>query len=341
MKRLGFGGVVASLIVVITAAPAMACGGLIGPRGSVNLLRTTTLAAYHGGIEHYITSFQFIGGGGAFGSLVPLPGIPSKVERGGDWTLQRLVRETQRQTDSALSAGGVQAQSARSAQVIFETRIDALDITVLKGGGDEVGVWAKDNGFSLPPDAPEVLDFYASRSPIFMAARFDADAAAAQGQQTGDGTPIHLSIPTDTPWVPLRILGLGKQANEVVQADVYLLTDTEPRLLPGARRGLIVDRSERASDSLIQDLRTDKGMEWIPTAGMWLSYLIVDSEASDLTYDLAVSVDGSAPSRIDAGLSRVQAVVSDSRMPVWTAAIVLMLVIVGLARLTFRPAPAA
>ena len=66
----------------LVAAPALACGGLIGPNGAVNLLRTTTLAAYHDGEEHYITAFQFAGGGGAFGSLTPLPGIPSKRREG-------------------------------------------------------------------------------------------------------------------------------------------------------------------------------------------------------------------------------------------------------------------
>ena len=61
----------------------------------------------------------------------------------------------------------------------MKVRIDALDITVLRGGRDAVGQWATDHGFRLPPDAPEVLDFYAARSPIFLAAVFDADAAAA------------------------------------------------------------------------------------------------------------------------------------------------------------------
>ena len=92
----------------------------------------------------------------------------------------------------------------------MEVTIDALDITVLRGGADEVGTWATDHGFRLPPDAPEVLDFYAQRSPIFLAAAFDADAAAARGQNVGDGTPVHITIPTDNPWVPLRILALGK-----------------------------------------------------------------------------------------------------------------------------------
>ena len=79
----------------------------------------------------------------------------------------------------------------------------------------EVGLWIealiafmRDN--NIPPDALEVLDFYAARSPIFMAAIFDADAAKARGQEIGDGTSVHITIPTNNPWVPLRILGTGK-----------------------------------------------------------------------------------------------------------------------------------
>ena len=79
--------------------------------------------------------------------------------------------------------------------MILETEIDALDITVLEGGGDEVGTWARDNGFLLTPDAPEMLDFYGHRSQIFMAARFDAARAAELGQTAGDGTPDHADDP--------------------------------------------------------------------------------------------------------------------------------------------------
>src|SRR6476469_3733348 len=86
--------VLAGAIVVGSPLSAEACAGLIGSNGAVNLGRTTTLAAYHDGEEHYVTAFQFLGGGGQFGTLIPLPGVPSKVEKGGAWTLQRLVRET-------------------------------------------------------------------------------------------------------------------------------------------------------------------------------------------------------------------------------------------------------
>src|SRR6266852_6305298 len=81
-------------MLVGAASPALACAGLIGSNGAVNLGRTTTLAAYHDGVEHYVTAFEFQGGGGQFGTLIPLPGVPSSVERGGAWTLQRLERET-------------------------------------------------------------------------------------------------------------------------------------------------------------------------------------------------------------------------------------------------------
>ena len=66
--------------VLLVAQPALACGGLVGPGGTVQLARTTTLAAYHQGVEHYLTSFTYSGGGAKFGSIVPLPGVPSEVQ---------------------------------------------------------------------------------------------------------------------------------------------------------------------------------------------------------------------------------------------------------------------
>ncbi len=294
MRRLLLAFPALALALLLTTSPAYACGGLIGPNGAVNLTRTTTFAGYHDGIEHYVTAFSYAGGGGAFGSIVPLPGVPSDVVRGGDWTLQRLVRETTPVTRFAPLAATFAL--ADSAQVLFQTRIDALDVTVLKGGGAAVGTWAKDHGFRLPPDAPEVLDFYAARSPIFLAAVFDADAAAKRGQRVGDGTPVHITIPTANPWVPLRILGLGKLPAERVNADVFLLTDRRPALLPAPSPALRLDYDSSASRSLLDDLRSDKGMDWIP-ASAWLTKLRVDAAAGELRYDLAIDAKGASMAR--------------------------------------------
>src|SRR5436853_225471 len=193
MRRFTIACAVSAVFIGLAAGPAMACGGLIGRNGSVNLLLTTTLTCYHDGAEHYLPT----------------------------------------------------------------------------------------------PDTPPVLDFYANRSPIFLAARFDADAARAKGVALGDGTPVHITIPTSNPWVPLRILGVGLQPGERVAADVFLLTDQKPALLPDDNApGLTVARQQPASDLLLNDLRTDKGGSWVP-ASSWLTYLKVDAAPSDLSYDLA------------------------------------------------------
>jgi hypothetical protein len=307
MRRFLLATAVGALFLGVAAGPALACGGLIGRNGAVNLIRTTTLAAYADGVEHYVTSFQFAGAGGEFGSIVPLPGIPTNVERGGDWTLQRLVREVTPVREVALAVSRANSgASSDAAEVLLKTQVDALDLTVLRGGAASIGEWAAQNGFLLPPDAPEVLDFYAQRSPIFLAAKFDADAARQRGTAIGDGTPVHLTIPTDNPWVPLRILALGRQPQERVEADVFLLTPDRPTLLPGfGARGLSVERFEPASDGLLADLRSDKGMDWVP-ADMWLSFLRVSAAPGDLTYDLAVDATGAGqPSRVAAGLEAV------------------------------------
>ena len=295
MRRSTASTLLALCLVVGAAAPALACAGLVAPNGSVRLVRTATLAGYHDRIEHYITSFQFQGGGAKFGSITPLPDIPSKVTRGGDWTLQRLQQET---APPAPTAAEGDSASAPRAEELYETEIDGLRITILRGGSRAVGRWAKNEGFALSPDAPEVLRFYARRSKIFMAARFIPEKAEEEQLENGDGVPIHLRIPTDNPWVPLRILALGKKPAADVTADVYLLTHGEPTLLPTpaspGERGLVKERSEQASKSLLDDLRSDKGMKWIPSK-MWLTYLRVDSEAGKLTYDLSVGTKATGP----------------------------------------------
>jgi hypothetical protein len=321
-RRLPAALIGASLALLLVAGPTLACGGLIGPNGAVNLLRTTTFAGYHQGVEHYVTSFEFAGGGGAFGSITPLPGVPSAVEKGGDWTLQRLIRETTPQRlDIGLAFG---APASQSAEVLMEVTIDALDITVLKGGSAEVGKWAGDNGFRLPPDAPEVLEFYAKRSPIFLAAVFDANAAKERGQEIGDGTPVHISIPTTNPWVPIRILALGKTGQERIDADVFLLTDTAPVFLPAptGSNGMRLEHSDRANVTLLNDLRSDRGMEWVPRSA-WLTKIAVDASAPQLSYDLAIDASGQGvPSWVQAGFDAPEPIVVEIENATWSRLVV-------------------
>src|SRR5258708_11075620 len=134
-----------------------------------------------------------------------------------------------------------------------------------------------------------MLNFYAVRSPIFLTATFDPAAEAARGLHLGDGTPVDIAIPLSNPWVPLHILSLAKDPHDIVQADVFMLSDRQPALLSGPGVALRVSRP--AEPSLLNDLRSDRGMGWIPTSAS-LSYVTVTAPPSSLTHDLASDVSG-------------------------------------------------
>ena len=75
-------------------------------------------------------------------------------------------------------------------------------------------------------------------------------------------------------------------------------------LLPDPNaNGLKLQVSEPASAGLLKDLRSDKGMGWIPQHA-WLSKVRIDGNASDLRFDLAIDASGRGqPSLRDAGLA--------------------------------------
>ena len=97
-----------------------------------------------------------------------------------------------------------------------------------------------------------------------------------------------LTIPTDEPWVPLRILGLGLDKSQAVEADVFLLTDDEPKLLAGGR-GLRLERSEQR-DARRCSPTCAPTRAWSGCRDRCGSRTCsCDAPAGDLDYDLAVS----------------------------------------------------
>jgi hypothetical protein len=171
-----------------------------------------------------------------------------------------------------------------------------------------------------------------------MAVRFNLARAEGKGLQAGDGIPVHVTIPTDRPWVPLRILGLGRSADEIVEADVFLLNEKKPQLMPGmdeagSSDGLVHERSERASEALLTDLAGDRGMDWLPTEDMWLDYIRINTPAEDLDHDLAISVDGETPSPVDAGYALAGTTIPRGEStPAWAwlmGVLLLLLVLMG------------
>jgi hypothetical protein len=280
-------------LMVVGGTAALACGGLVAPGHAEVLRKATTLSAWHAGFEHYVTGFEFAGGADHFGYIVPLPGVPSKIEKGGGWTLERLEREINPVDQRLLF--GVADIAAAPVVVLQQVKIDALNITVVRGGGADVAAWAARNGFDLTPDTPSILGRYSSQGSIFALARFDRADAARRGLIEGQGQTIHFTIPMKAPWIPLQILALGKGAPEFVDADLFILTDDIPTLspTPGAMPGMRLRASEPASPSLLADLRSDEGMSWLPSSGMWFTALTMHTPAAANHPDL--SLDGGGP----------------------------------------------
>jgi Uncharacterized protein conserved in bacteria (DUF2330) len=286
----------AAAALVLAPTTAFACGGLVAPGHAEVLQKATTLAAWHDGYEHYVTGFEFAGAANSFGYIIPLPGNPTKIQKAGDWTLERLEREINPVREVLASDTAAFAPVAHSVAVLQRKRVDALDITVVRGGGRDVAAWAKANGFDLTPDTPDVLARYSDAGAIFALAKFDALAAKGKGLVEGQGTVIHFTIPTSGPWIPLRILALGKVPQEIVDADLFILTDHPPMLGPAAEYpGMKIRASRAASPTLLQDLRSDRGMGWLPAKGMWFTALSLQAPAQAIAADLAIDSGGPIP----------------------------------------------
>ena len=292
----------ATLALFLTQAlPAAACGGLIAPNGAIRLDRATTLVAWHDGVERYMTSFSYNGEASSFGWIVPLPAVPEKVEEGGGWTLQRLFRETHPQPailSLDFAAGRAQASSA---EILQQVQVRALDITVLRGSGQAVLDWASANGFAVDAETHAHVLQYAKGSPIFMAAKYNADRASKQRLIFGDGAPVLITMKIPHPWIPFEVLAAGAQ----VQADLYLLSDkpvntSEWRALLGVSgvgtkvqgaEGFTLEFQEKMTDSLYRDLSSDKNMSWV-RQDSWLTYLTLNAPDEKVTYDMSVTPMG-------------------------------------------------
>lgn len=295
LKRFIAGSAASLAFVLAQTLPAAACGGLVAPNGAIRLDRATTLVAWHNGVEHYLTSFTYEGNVSKLGWIVPLPAVPDKVEEGGAWTLQRLNRETHPFRSLLLFDSGA-ASTPSVAQVLQQVQVEALDITVLKGNGQQVLEWAKQNGFDVDAETHSHVLGYANGSPIFMAARYNTARAQARGQLSGDGAPVLITMHTPRPWVPLEVLALN---GNTVNADLYLLTDQpvntsdisavigETPVGKQVAPGFEIAFQEPMNAQLFRDLSTDRNMGWVRADG-WLTYMSLHAPAPAVTYDLTL-----------------------------------------------------
>lgn len=339
--------------VLLPSTAAYACGFLIADNGAIRLDTFTAASILTAdGDAHYVTSFSFNGDPEAFGAVIPLPAVPTEVEKAPGWFLQRLVRET---SPEPARRNALAATADQGAEVLATYEVEALDITVLRGGGGDVLQWAGANGFDLGvgdgdpddlSDATAMLDFYAQRSPVFAAIRFDNQRARQQGLTAGQGIPVRFSFADrEQAWIPVKILTFDKPATEVVVADLFLMTPEAPRIL-GARvpgTSVTFQQDYTSGSPLVQDLTDDERAGWVPT-DFTLTRIDVRTEARLLGWDIAAAVGqtpdpdwayGVAPAATQDGSPQVvPAELAASTTPWWPAGTVaLALAVAGAAGL--------
>jgi len=305
LRRIVCAAGAAATVLGVSTLPAAACGGMVAANGAVRLARATTMVAWHDGIEHYVTSFSYQGVAGGVGWVVPLPAVPRQVVAAGRRTLQRMDREFAPPVRvEAFAADAAVPAPGSPAEVLQQTQVEAVDITVLRGSAQAVIDWCTQNHFALNEETRAHIELYAKASPIFMAARYDVDAARRLGRFAGDGTPVLITMPTPRLWVPLEVLA---NAHDPVDADIFLLTDTRPRSgeefgllglpsdsvgdqLPGAP-GFTVQAQEWMNQRLFEDLSGDRNMSWVPV-NAWVTHLVLNASSDSVTYDMSVGADG-------------------------------------------------
>ena len=274
-------GVAAALVMaamVVGPHVADACAGLIGSNGAVNLGRTTTLAAYHDGVEHYVTAFEFQGGGGEFGTLIPLPGVPTNVERGGAWTLQRL-----RARDAAAGRAGFAGDSAL-APAARRRRGAAAGAHRRARHHRAQGRRRRTSRRGRRSTAS------ASRRTRRRCSTSTRSAARSSSRRSSTATPPQRAASRSATARPStsrsrrRTRGcrcassaLGKQPDDRVDADVFLLTDEQPALLPAPQRRPCAD-AQRAGDDARCSTTCAPTTAWAGCRSpAWLTKLRIDS----------------------------------------------------------------
>ena len=119
-----------------------------------------------------------------------------------------------------------------------------------------------------------------------------------------------------------------------MEADLFLLTDAKPSAAPtfATLPGMSVVRSAWASSLLLHDLRSDRGMSWVPRH-MWFTALRLNAPATLVRYDL--SADGAR-----AEAARLGSVPATPPVTPWWAyavAAVLTAAMIGAVALLVRP----
>ncbi|MDQ4006345.1 MAG: DUF2330 domain-containing protein [Actinomycetota bacterium] len=221
----------AVLVVVLSASRALACGGMVSPNGSAELLGFEALLRWDDGHTQELTVSVAYTTGRPFGWLMPFPEPPEVTE--GDPAMFQTAAELTEPPEKAdivpelipseEGEGVVTGGAPGSVEIFGRSTIGGLRFVTLGGeGAKDVARWMTHHGFRFHDRQEPVLQRYLDRDWVVVAAR-----VAPGDAFTGTILPVTFRFETSDPVYPLAMAGTGHEEQDL-DLKLFLLTPARP-----------------------------------------------------------------------------------------------------------------
>jgi hypothetical protein len=230
----------ATAALLLSATPAMACGGLFCARIPVDQTGEKILFAADGKHVTAHVEIAYKGEAKDFSWILPVP-TPPKLAVGTDALFAALRSATQPQfrlaikdegpctppypmapSGIALRGGAVEEKDA-SVRVVSQGVVGPYDTAVLRA--NDAGVlkaWLRKNKYVIPAKLDPLLDPYVAGKYSFVALKLTKDKAV------GDIQPIVMDYQATKPGIPIRLTGVAAQPD----MDIFVWVLGAKRAIP-------------------------------------------------------------------------------------------------------------
>ncbi len=222
MKRTLLGLAVAATIMAPGAASA--CGGFFcSLQQPVNQVGEHILFAVDGTDVTAHIQIAYAGEAEKFSWVLPLPAVP-ELAVGSDLLFQRLRAMTDPkleltwknegdceytnscpcQFDDAEASPGGTANGGGGVSVVASGEVGPFEYKVVEGEGPALFAWLNDNGYDQPPEAEDLVGYYANLEFKFVTLKLQ------KGKDAGDLQPIVLKYSSETfACIPLKLTSIA------------------------------------------------------------------------------------------------------------------------------------
>lgn len=242
MRRALTSGITAFLLVIASAATAIACGIYIPREGDGVIAQERALIRHVDGVETIVLELAVTGEASSAVWILPVPN-PAKVELGDAAIFAELETITAPRIETRYTNpdfdGAAGAAPPRGGVTVFERQtLGPFDVTSLTGDDAEaVAAWLEENGYDFPEGTAAVIAPYIEEGWAFAAIKLTPEAGAEIGGQLD---PLSFAFDSEEIVYPLRPAALGQGSRPLF---LYVLAEHKVVAMP-------INSAPNASDLL-------------------------------------------------------------------------------------------